>query len=145
MAMQYLNQLKGRRRSSQMISTPKPVLTPEDEAYFREVTAHPGSVPLPADEIDQIQAESLARESQTPAISEQAENIPLPTSPVEEFGKELGEEGRQQRKGSEPNVSGSETLNSKTLKAPQKNKRWSAMFWKKNKVGQDAYAILHLC
>jgi hypothetical protein len=147
MAMQYLNQIKNRRRSSQMVSAPKPVLTPEDEAYFREVTAHPEYIPLPADETDQVPAESPAREYQPPVISEQAENIPLPTSPAEEFGKELGEESRQERKGSEPTLSKSETSKSETSKAPQKKKRWSTMFWKKNtdKVSQgfnhDDYTI----
>jgi hypothetical protein len=139
--MQYLNQIKNRRRSSQMISSPKPVLTPEDEAYFREVTAHPESIPLPADNADEILAEIPAGGSQQPttSASEQAENIPLPTSPAEEFGKELGEESRQERKGSEPTLSRSETPKSETSKAPQKKKRWSAMFWKKNtdKVRQD--------
>lgn len=148
--MQYINQIKNRRRSSQMISAPKPVLTPEDEAYFREVTAHPEFVPLPETETDQIPTETPAGESQQRVTSVQPENIPLPTSPAEEFGKELGEEGRQERKGSEPTLSKSETPKSEPSKAPQKKKRWSTMFWKKNtdKVGQgfnvDARAMLAL-
>ncbi|KAJ5561460.1 hypothetical protein N7461_000221 [Penicillium sp. DV-2018c] len=140
MALQYLNQMKNRRRSSQMISTPKPVLTPEDEAYLREVTAHPESVPGSTEQNQQSPEGSNIEASLEPAISQQAENIPLPTSPAEEFGKELGEESRQERKNSQPNLSDRETSHSESSKPPQKKKRWSAMFWRKNtekKVGQS--------
>lgn len=132
MAMQYLNQIKNRGRSSQMITAPKPVLTPEDEAFLREVTANP-------EQKNGSPTEIPAGVPLQPAISEQAENIPLPTSPGEEFGKELGEESRQERKNSQPNLTKSETPQSEATKAPQKKKRWSAMFWKKNtdkKVGK---------
>ncbi|KAJ5511611.1 Monoacylglycerol lipase ABHD12 [Penicillium expansum] len=96
MAMQYLNQIKNLRRSSQMTSAPKPVLTAEDEAYLREVTAQPESVPITTEQNEQATAESPAGAPLQPAISEQAENIPLPISPGEELAKELGEEGRQE-------------------------------------------------
>ncbi|CAI7627564.1 unnamed protein product [Penicillium glandicola] len=132
MAMQYLNQIKKGRRFSQMISAPKPILTPEDEAYLREVTAQPESVPIPTEQNEQTTTESPAGTSLQPAISEQAENIPLPTSPGEELGKELGEEGRQERTNSQPTLTRSETPKSEVSKAAQKKKRWSAMFWKKN-------------
>jgi hypothetical protein len=140
MALQYLNQMRNRRRSSQMTSAPKPVLTPEDEAYLQEVTAHPESVPGSTEQNEQISAGSPAGAPLQPAISQQAENIPLPNSPVEEFGKELGEESRQERKNSQPTLSESEVPQSEDSKAPQKKKRWSAMFWKKTtekKVGQS--------
>ncbi|KAJ5950295.1 uncharacterized protein N7479_008708 [Penicillium vulpinum] len=127
MAMQYLNQIKNLRRSSQMITAPKPVLTPEDEAYLREVTAQSESAPIPTEQNEQIPTGSTAGVSLQPAVSEQAENIPLPTSPGEELGKELGEEGRQERNGSQPTLTRTETP-----KPSQKKKRWSAMFWKKN-------------
>ncbi|KAJ5135217.1 uncharacterized protein N7515_004495 [Penicillium bovifimosum] len=133
--------MKNRRRSSQMISAPKPVLTPEDEAYLREVTANPESVPGSTEHNEQSSAGSPAGAPLQPAISQQAENIPLPNSPAEEFGKELGEEGRQERKNSQPTPSDSEALQLEASKAPQKKKRWSAMFWKKNtekKVGQSS-------
>jgi hypothetical protein len=138
MAMQYLNQIKNLRRSSQMTTAPKPVLTPEDEAYLREVTGQSESAPIPTDQNDQTPTESPAGTSLQPAMSGQAENIPLPTSPVEDLAKELGKEGRQERKSSQPTLARSETPKSEDSKPPQKKKRWSAMFWKKNteKVGR---------
>lgn len=132
MGMQYLNQIKNLRRSSQMTSAPKPVLSPEDEAYLREVTAQPESVPIATQQNEQIPAESPAGASLQPAISVQAENIPLPTSPGEDLAKELGEEGRQVRKNSQPTLTRSDTPKSEVAKPQQKKKRWSAMFWKKN-------------
>ncbi|KAJ5227877.1 hypothetical protein N7489_008585 [Penicillium chrysogenum] len=132
MAMQYLNQIKNLRRSSQMTTAPKPVLTPEDEAYLREVTGQSESAPIPTDQNDQTPTESPAGTSLQPAMSVQAENIPLPTSPVEDLAKELGKEGRQERKSSQPILTRSETPKSEDSKPPQKKKRWSAMFWKKN-------------
>lgn len=120
-----------------MITAPKPVLTPEDEAFLREVTANPESVSTQTEQKDEAPTESPAGAPLQHATSEQAENIPLPTSPGEEFGKELGEESRQERKNSVPSLTRSETPQSESAKAPQKKKRWSAMFWKKNtdKVG----------
>ncbi|OQD60076.1 hypothetical protein PENPOL_c028G09029 [Penicillium polonicum] len=55
-----------------MTSAPKPVLTPEDEAYVREVTPQPESVPIPTEQNEQIPTESPAG--------------------AEELAKELGEE-----------------------------------------------------
>ncbi|KAJ5428775.1 hypothetical protein N7445_010229 [Penicillium cf. griseofulvum] len=132
MAMQYLNQIKNLRRSSQMTSAPKPVLTPEDEAYLREVTAQVESVPIPTEQNGQTPTGSATGAPLQPAISEQAENIPLPTSPGEELGKELGEEGRQERRSSQPTLARSDTPKSEVSKPSQKKKRWSTMFWKKN-------------
>ncbi|KAJ5354754.1 hypothetical protein N7541_005798 [Penicillium brevicompactum] len=130
--MQYLNLVKKSRPLSQMISAPKPVLTPEDEAYFREVTSHPESAAKREGDSPEVQTESFPEESSQATPSTPAENIPLPISPVEEFGKELGEEGRQERRESQPTLTRSETPKSESSKAPQKKKRWSAMFWKKN-------------
>ena len=107
--MQYLNQIKNLRRSSQMTSAPKPVLTPEDEAYLREVTAQPESMPITTEQNEQIPTESPAGAPLQPAISVQAENIPLPTSPGEELAQELGEEGRQERKSSQATLTRSDT------------------------------------
>jgi hypothetical protein len=130
--MEYFNQIKNRRRSSQMTSAPKPVLSPEDEAYLRGLTAEEETVPIPTDPKEQTPTEAPAEASQQAAISEDAVNVPLPTSPVEEFGKELGEEERRERKGSQPALTRSDTPKTESTKAPQKKKRWSAMFWKKN-------------
>jgi hypothetical protein len=130
--MDYLNQIKNRRRSSQMISAPKPVLSPEDEAYLRGLTAGEETVPLPREPEEQNLNEAPAEAFQQAATSQDAVNVPLPTSPAEEFGKELGEEERRERKGSETTLTRSDTPQSETTKAPQKKKRWSAMFWRKN-------------
>lgn len=130
--MQYFNLVKKSKPSSQMISAPKPVLTAEDEAYFREVTSHPESAAKLDGDTREIKPESPLEESSQAPPSAQAENIPLPTSPVEEFGKELGEEGREERRESQPSLTRSETPKSEVSKAPQKKKRWSTMFWKKN-------------
>jgi hypothetical protein len=127
--MEYFNQIKNRRRSSQMISAPKPVLSPEDEAYLRGLTAEEETVPIPTEPKEQTPTKAPAEASQQATTSEDAVNVPLPTSPVEEFGKELGEEERRERKGSQPALTRSDTSKSE---APQKKKRWSAMFWKKN-------------
>lgn len=69
--------IKNLRHSSHMTSAPKPVLTPEDEAYVREVTPQPESVPIPTEQNEQIPTESPAGASLQPAISIQAENILL--------------------------------------------------------------------
>ena len=92
--MQYLNQIKNLRRSSQMTTAPKPVLTPEDEAYLREVTGQSESAPIPTDQNDQTPTESPAGTSLQPAMSGQAENIPLPTSPVESLARRVDKNGR---------------------------------------------------
>jgi hypothetical protein len=142
--MQYLNQIKNLRRSSQMTSAPKPVLTSEDEAYLREVTAQSESVPISTEQNEQTPTESPAGIPLQPALSEQAENIPLPISPGEELAKELGEEGRQERKNSQATLTRSDTPKSEVAKPQQKKKRWSAMFWKKNteKVGHLSSCVL---
>jgi hypothetical protein len=127
-----------------MTSAPKPVLTPEDEAYLREVTAQVGSEPIPTEQNGQTSTGSATGASLQPATSEPPENIPLPTSPGEELGKELGEEGRQERRSSQPTLARSETPKSEVSKPSQKKKRWSTMFWKKNtaKVGHLFVFIL---
>ncbi|QQK47295.1 Monoacylglycerol lipase ABHD12 [Penicillium digitatum] len=132
MAMQYLSQIKNLRRSSQVTSAPKPILTAEDEAYLREVTAQPELVPIKTKEKEQDPNESPAGAYLQPAISEQAENIPLPISPGEELAKELREKGRQERKSSQLILTRSEAPKSEVSKLPSKKKRWSALFWKKN-------------
>ncbi|KAJ6096268.1 hypothetical protein N7486_007014 [Penicillium sp. IBT 16267x] len=131
--MEYLNQMKNRRRSSQVLQAPKPVLTEEEEAYLRQVTlSENGSstvpeIPLPGSEVP-------PGSSQQPMLNEGAEQIPLPASPAEEFGKELGEQGRRasQMSGG-PAKKESESEKTQDSGAPEKRKkRWSTMFWKKN-------------
>ncbi|KAJ6033873.1 uncharacterized protein N7446_007830 [Penicillium canescens] len=135
--MEYFNQIKNRRRSSQMTSAPKPVLSPEDEAYLRGLTAEEETLPIPTEPKEQTPTGAPDGVSPQAATSEDAVNVPLPTSPVEEFGKELGEEERRERKGSQPALMRSDTPKTETTKAPQKKKRWSAMFWKKNTEKKD--------
>ncbi|KAJ5924620.1 hypothetical protein N7466_008807 [Penicillium verhagenii] len=140
--MEYLNQMKNRRRSSQVLQAPKPVLTEEEEAFLREVTSSENGAssvaktPLPGAEVPP--------ESSPPfVLNEGADQVPLPTSPAEEFGKELGEQGRRASQLSGSPVT-KEPTNLKTddeaipvdSAAPavsdKKKKRWSTMFWKKN-------------
>ncbi|KAJ5961581.1 hypothetical protein N7501_006522 [Penicillium viridicatum] len=77
-----------------MTSAPKPVLTPEDEAYVREVTPQPESVPIPTEQNEQIPTESPAG--------------------AEELAKELGKEGRQERKSSQATLTRPDTPKSGT-------------------------------
>lgn len=137
--MEYFNQIKNRRRSSQIVKPSNPVLSAEEEAYLRQLTAQPENTVQPSAQKDTpTQAtEGSAESSQQPALSEssqEAQNVPLPTSPVEEFGKELGEEERKAHEKPE-NIGKSESKPPKTeaSAAPEKKKkRWSTMFWKKN-------------
>lgn len=137
MAMQYFNQIKNRRRSSQIVKPPDPVLTAEDEAFLQRVTSQPEDKPSSAGLSDTRAAESPAGSPQHPVVNEDAQdalNIPLPASPAEEFGKELGEvERKEHEKGDNTETSLEPAASAKTA-AQEKNKkkRWSAMFWKKN-------------
>ncbi|KAJ5760505.1 hypothetical protein N7520_007661 [Penicillium odoratum] len=129
--MEYLNQMKNRRRSSQILQAPNPVLTDEEEAFLRQVTSETGS--SSAAKMSSPVSEALPGSSQQPVLNEDAEHIPLPSSPVEEFGKELGEQGRRASQIS----GGSTTKELESAKpestAPEKKKRrWSTMFWKKD-------------
>lgn len=145
--MEYFNQIKSRRRSSQISKSSNPVLTAEDEAYLRQLTAQPQNVPESSEQKDApTQAtEHLAESSQQPAVNEssqEAQNVPLPTSPVEEFGKELGEEERKAQENPEGiEKTESETPKTETAVAPEKKKkRWSAMFWKKHTDSEKVHA-----
>jgi len=132
MAMQYFNQIKNRRRSSQISSPPKPVLTDEDEAFLQKVTSDPEHALKPAAQNETQGSEGLPEDSQAPAIDEGALDVPLPTSPVEEFGKELGEEERKTREQPGDTRSESEPAKAQDDSVPEKKKRWSGMFWKKS-------------
>lgn len=137
MAMQYLNQIKNRRRSSQILKAPNPVLTEEEEAYLRQVTSQAEDSQLkngmtPRDK-DGAQAVVGSPEiSEKPLSAGEAGTIPLPASPGEELGKQLGEAGRKASMKSEDTEKAIETAKSPAAVAPAKKKRWSTMFWKKN-------------
>lgn len=128
MAMQYFNQIKNRRRSSQTVTPPKPVLTPEDEAFLQKVTSVPEHRPSTA---GQNESEGPTESSQKADVEDVALDIPLPASPVEEFGKELGEEDRKAREQPENIRTKSEPTKPQDAAVPEKKKRWSTMFWKK--------------
>lgn len=145
--MEFINQMKNRRRSSQVLQAPKPVLTEEEEAYLRQVTA-PENVASTAAKIPSPGSEVPPESSQQPVLNEGAEQIPLPTSPAEEFGKELGEQGRRasQISGGSANKE-SESVKPQDSGAPEKKKkRWSTMFWKKNGDSKKVGLLdLHCC
>ncbi|KAJ5692877.1 hypothetical protein N7462_002300 [Penicillium macrosclerotiorum] len=131
MAMQYFNQIKNRRRSSQILKPPNPVLTAEDEAFLQQVTSQPEQRP-PSDSQASLQNQgALAGSSQRPILEDGPQNVPLPASPAEEFGKKLGEEERKTRDQAENVRTQSEPTQPQDAPGPEKKKRWSGMFWKK--------------
>ncbi|KAJ6115594.1 hypothetical protein N7523_006011 [Penicillium sp. IBT 18751x] len=137
--MEYFNQIKNRRRSSQIMTPSNPVLNAEEEAYLRQLTAEPENAPEPSGqkELPAGVTEPTVEASQASVLNEtsqEAQSVPLPTSPLEELGRELGEEERKAHKKSE-NIEKTQSENAKpdSAAAPEKKKkRWSAMFWKKN-------------
>ncbi|KAL4965918.1 uncharacterized protein BDV14DRAFT_171783 [Aspergillus stella-maris] len=146
---------KARRRSND------PVLTAEDEAFLRNVTAENPSAAAPAPAHAPSATQDIASASEsTPAAAPQAvgdqmqeqpispspADIPIPMSPAEEFGKELGEQELEKKKSlawleaagaqSEQPATGAGTMDEPSDKAgrstsPEKKKRWS-IFWKKD-------------
>lgn len=129
--MHYFNQIKNRRRSSQIPNPPKPVLTAEDEAFLQQVTSDPEHRPGSAAPNETQKLEGLADSSQKHVVDDGALDVPLPSSPVEEFGKELGEEERKAREQPEDTRTKSEPAKPEDTPMPEKKKRWSGMFWKK--------------
>jgi hypothetical protein len=120
------------------MNLPKPVLTAEDEAFLQQVTSDPEHRPDSAAHNETQALEGSAESSQKPVVDDGALDIPLPSSPVEEFGKELGEEERKAREQPGENRSKSEPAKPEDTPAPEKKKRWSTMFWKK---GADAKKV----
>ena len=139
--MDYFNQMKNRRRSSQILQAPKPILTEEEEAFLRQVTDQsnsqsPAAGEAPAEaSVDNTGIPATKTEASTSFNSNgQAQDIPLPASPGEEFGKTLGEQGRResQMSGLTTPAKGLEPVKSQSTAGPdKKKKRWSTMFWKK--------------
>lgn len=130
MAMQYFSQIKHRRRSSQIMKPPNPVLTDEDEAFLQRVTSQPDQEPISPRQAD-VQATRSPDEDSQHRLNEEAQDIPLPASP-EEFGKELGEEVRKARAAELTETKPEPPRPEQGTAAKKKKNRWSAMFWKKN-------------
>ncbi|KAJ5174612.1 uncharacterized protein N7482_000489 [Penicillium canariense] len=132
MAMQYFNQIKHRRRSSQILKPPNPVLTAEDEAFLQQVTSDPENRRKSTAQNEPLASEGPTESSQQPVLGDGALDIPLPASPAEEFGKELGEEERKARERRDDMKTESAPAKLQDTPAPEKKKRWSTIFRKKN-------------
>ncbi|KAJ5818568.1 hypothetical protein N7474_004159 [Penicillium riverlandense] len=130
MANEFIHQIKNRRRSSQAMKEQNPVLTAEDEAFLQQVTTQPESPRSVADG-ENPQLAATEAPPQPLVVDEGAANIPLPASPSDEFGKQLGEEAREKSKDEGPT---SEPASQSDVKAPEKKKknRWSAIFSRKS-------------
>ncbi|KAJ5722465.1 hypothetical protein N7488_000500 [Penicillium malachiteum] len=132
--MEYINQIKNRRRSSQIMQAPKPVLSEEDEAFLRQVTAQSENGP---NAVGEAAAPATDPSPNAPgsSVSPDDVQVPLPASPGEEFGKALGEQGRRASHKDEDftPAKAAEPVKSQDKSGPEKKKkRWSAMFWKKS-------------
>ncbi|KAL4992591.1 hypothetical protein BDW68DRAFT_52260 [Aspergillus falconensis] len=140
----------ARAQQSQRRKSHDPVLTPEDEAFLRTVTAESSSagqdiVPAPRDRDEQ---------PAWPAGAETQIQDQTPMSPVEEFGRELGKhERRKSAAGLEPSLSGNnsaekgvskigessrenekgrEGAKPERSKSPEKRRRPWSMIWKRS-------------
>lgn len=130
-----------------------PVLTPEDEAFLQTLTAESAptgqdAVPAPVGDGDRDDEPVLSAGAQTQGQDQ------TPKSPIEEFGKELGEqERRKSAAGLEPSLSGDnnaekvmartgessgdnekgkENAKSERSKSPEKKRRPWSIIWKKS-------------
>jgi hypothetical protein len=139
---------KPRRRESH-----DPVLTPEDEAFLQTLTAESAqtgqdAVPAPVGDGDRHEKPAWSAGVQAQGQDQ------TPKSPIEEFGKELGEqERRKSAAGLEPSLSGDnnaekvmartgeslgnnekekENAKSERSKSPEKKRRPWSMIWKKS-------------
>lgn len=146
-ASQTQTQTQTRRKSHD------PVLTQEDEAFLRSIMAESSTnasqdaAPGPGPEVG-TEPEAAPNTSQLP---------PLPPSPAEELGKEIGEQDRRK------SVSGIEASNLKDQneekkpealaktgqvegrpKSPEKKRRPWSMIWRKSdkKVSSSAFCSL---
>ncbi|KAL2834923.1 hypothetical protein BDW59DRAFT_136821 [Aspergillus cavernicola] len=126
--MQQLNNLF---RTNTKSSTPQsrrrshdPVLTPEDETFLRNVTSESSASPQ-----EGVGGSGPSGEQPSASAETQA-----PISPVEEFGKELGEQERRKSVSGAPGIAKVDTgASSKAGRSasPEKKKRsWG--FWKKS-------------
>ncbi|KAJ5735361.1 uncharacterized protein N7483_000486 [Penicillium malachiteum] len=138
--MEYINQIKNRHRSSQIMQAPKPVLSEEDEAFLRQLTAQSENGPKSVGEAS-ASATDPSPGAPESSVSPDAVHVPLPASPGEEFGKALGEQGRRASHKSEDFTPAKEVepVKSQDKSGPEKKKkRWSAMFWKKSADAKKA-------
>ncbi|KAI2792819.1 hypothetical protein POX_b02862 [Penicillium oxalicum] len=132
MAMQFFNQIKNRRRSSQMTSSHNPVLTPEDEAFLQKVTSDPEHRSGPAVEYESESQQALTEDPQAPVAGERALEGTVPASPQEELGRNLGEEDKlDQKRKNEIQKEAEPVKPEEAAVADKKVNRWSTMFWKK--------------
>ncbi|KAF9893127.1 hypothetical protein FE257_012538 [Aspergillus nanangensis] len=126
--MQQFNQLKSWTRSSQPKSQ-DPVLTAEDEAFLRNIMSEPAEQP-PA-----TSAEGPI--SPVSPLASGAPTILSPVSPVEEFGRELGEEERKAREREEQAPVPPAKPESSGKAPPQAEKKWKPWEWLRRKSTQD--------
>ncbi|CAL5867489.1 uncharacterized protein PFLUO_LOCUS1708 [Penicillium psychrofluorescens] len=139
MASEYVSQIKNRRRSSQAMKDHNPVLTAEDEAFLQQVTAEPESSRSVADG-EHPQLAATEDPPQPLAVDEGAANIPLPASPADEFGKQLGEEAREKSKDDTPKPEPASQSNVKAPEKKTKKNRWSFFTRKSSDSNKDKQA-----
>lgn len=115
------------------MQTPNPVLSSEDEAFLQQVVSQQEHTPRSAGPVDSNDGKLTEIVAESPAQSglrETAQDVPLPASPAEEFGKELGEEARENNDTPDTQTESPKQQDGKP--SDKKKKRWTAMFWKKD-------------
>ena len=140
MAMDYF---KNRRRSSQIIQTPNPVLSSEDEAFLQHIVSQQEHTPRSAGPVvsnDGKPTEPVAEIPAQPELGETAQDVPLPASPAEEFSKELGEEARETT--DTPDTQSEPPKQEESNPTDKKKKRWTAMFWKKDSGSKKVRMVI---
>jgi hypothetical protein len=122
-----------------------PVLTAEDEAFLRNVTSEESQSGLGAG----APTETAAGAGEQPPASGPTEVHPAgPISPVEEFGRELGEQERRKsvvEAGGNASTAETETNGKrKRVASPEKKKRPWSFIWKKGekKVPSQSSSVL---
>ncbi|PLB53233.1 hypothetical protein P170DRAFT_126969 [Aspergillus steynii IBT 23096] len=125
--MQQFNQLKSWRRSSQFRPPVQdPVLTAEDERFMQNIMAENGS--NGSNPAVSPPGEAPGSRSPVSPLGPGAPNLQSPVSPVEEFGRELGEEGRKARELAQKQSSGASQSSKPENSTPiekEKKKRWT--------------------
>ncbi|KAJ5492919.1 hypothetical protein N7539_001665 [Penicillium diatomitis] len=133
MAMQYFNQIKDRRRPSQISSSHNPVLTPEDEAFLTKVTSDPETQPEPVPQNESRPLEGPAGDSGALVADNKPHEATSAAAPAEELGKQLGEAERLKEEQKIGVKKDTEPVKSNVAPTADKKKnRWSSMLWKKS-------------
>ncbi|XHG05469.1 hypothetical protein AWENTII_008691 [Aspergillus wentii] len=144
--MQRLSKTRSWRYSSQQPPAAKdkqqhdPVLTAEDEAFLQQMMSRSdggeASSPPPGDENNNT---LLSPVSPITPVTNEARNTPLPASPAEDFGKELGEQGRRasEKRGS---VDSGVSRNGSIVGKEKKWRPWSFLRRKPSGKVQDKAA-----